>query len=378
MLKTLLLCCRGLIIIFVAMANKLKGNSTKNPVEKTGKIQPDNLKTEKEEKINLKEIARDERTWKIIGFIFLFFAFFLFIAFISYFFTWENDQSEIRKGLSLFNDKANVHNLLGVLGAFISHFFIYKGFGVASLLICTFFFVVGINLLLGRKVWSVWKNLRYVTIGMLVLSVSLAFIFSNSQFSFGGSVGKMIVDWLDNMLGAVGTAALLFVVAVSYIIWQFNPAFNRLQQKKGSQPVADEMEKTEEPIQADALKTINDVYAESNNNGNSLKNNGEPVILSTVNTANTSANEFTLVEKDEPVIIKHVPAAESIVEKELPILPEEEIILPKQEIKPAKKSIKEDNGAADLALEIKAVPEKPGEIIVIPHLICWKHMAAKK
>ena len=44
------------------MANKLKGNSTKNPVEKPGKTKSQKLKPEKEEKINLKELARDERT----------------------------------------------------------------------------------------------------------------------------------------------------------------------------------------------------------------------------------------------------------------------------------------------------------------------------
>lgn len=364
MLKTRLLFSAGLIIIFVAMANKLKSKSTNDPVAKTGKTQPGNLKTEKEEKINLKELARDERTWKIIGFIFLFFAFFLFIAFISYFFTWENDQSEIRKGLSLFNDKANVHNLLGVLGAFISHFFIYKGFGVASLLICTFFFVVGTNLLLGKKVWSVWKNLCYVTIGMLVLSVSLAFIFSSSQFSFGGSVGKMIVDWLENMLGKVGTAALLFVVAVSYIIWQFNPAFNMPKRKKQEETSEAAEEKTEEEaLPALTGKTINEVYAENGSNGNSLKNNGEPVVLTQVNTDKPATTEFTLVEKDEPVIKTPEPVAEVIVEKKLPIAPVEEIketILPKEEIKPARKKNNEDS-AADLALEIKETPGKTGE-----------------
>ena len=64
---------------------------------------------------------------------------------------------------------------------------------------------------------------------MLVLSVCMAFVFgmfSASQFQFGGAVGNMIADWLKKILGSVGTAALLLVVAVSYIIWQFNPAFN--------------------------------------------------------------------------------------------------------------------------------------------------------
>ena len=59
------------------MANKLKGNSTKNPVEKPGKTKSGKLTPEKEEKINLKELARDERTWKIVGAFFLLIALFV-------------------------------------------------------------------------------------------------------------------------------------------------------------------------------------------------------------------------------------------------------------------------------------------------------------
>jgi S-DNA-T family DNA segregation ATPase FtsK/SpoIIIE len=333
------------------MANKLKGNSTKNPVDKPGKTKSGKLKPEKEEKINLKELARDERTWKIIGFIFLFISFFLLIAFISYFFTWENDQSEIKKGLSLFDGKSNIHNLLGVLGAFISHFFIYKGFGVASLLICTFFFVVGINLLFGRKVWSVWKNLLYVTIGMLVLSVCLAFIFSSSQFSFGGSVGKMIVDWLEKLLGTIGTAALLLVVAISYVIWQFNPVFNIPKRKKSIEETDPLV--TEEKAIPVTGKTINEVYAENGANGNILKSNGETIILTPVNTSNQQP-EFKLIEKEED--------AEILQEKILPIAPvtDESLILQKEERSSAKKQTKEEI-ERDIALEIKEFPKETEE-----------------
>ncbi len=334
------------------MANKLKGKSTKNPVDRPGKTKSEKLKPEKEEKINLKELARDERTWKIIGFVFLFISFFLLIAFISYFFTWENDQSEIRKGISIFDDKANIHNLLGILGAFVSHFFIYKGFGIASLLICTFFFVVGVNLLFGKKVWSVWKNLRYVTIGMLVLSVCLAFIFSNSQFSFGGSVGKMIVDWLVKVLGTVGTAALLLVVAISYIIWQFNPAFSIPQRR---QVVVDDEPSKEETLAPVTGKTINEVYAENGSNGNVLKN-GESIVLSP-NISNNPQPELKLIEKEEEIV---EPVAEMVKERTLPIPPVEEAvqsILPKEDIRPSRRSAKEIE--ADIALEIKEFPKEP-------------------
>ena len=59
------------------MANKLKNNSTKNPVDKPGKTNSDQLKPEKEEKVSFKELARDERTWKIAGAVSLFISLFL-------------------------------------------------------------------------------------------------------------------------------------------------------------------------------------------------------------------------------------------------------------------------------------------------------------
>src|SRR5213075_785369 len=102
--------------------------------------------------------------------------------FISYFFTWKEDQDKVFKGASsiLFDNNSKVANLLGRLGAYLSHFFIYKGFGIASLFICTFFFVAGVNLLFSKKVFSIWRNLRYVIVGMLVISVSLAFVFASN------------------------------------------------------------------------------------------------------------------------------------------------------------------------------------------------------
>jgi S-DNA-T family DNA segregation ATPase FtsK/SpoIIIE len=249
--------------------------------------------------------------------------------------------------------------LLGVLGAFISYFFIDNGFGVASLLICTFFFVVGVNLLFRRKVWSVWKNLRYVTIGMLVLSVCMAFTlgFSGSQFPFGGAVGNMISDWLKKILGNVGTAALLLVVAVSYVIWQFNPAFNvpKMPKRRIVDEEQPETNMPEEKVVPVLGKTINDIYAENGSKGNSLKSNGDTLVLSPSLTNNDQPG-FQLIERDEPDV-------EIVKEKPLPITPFEEpiqTILHKEEIKPVRKTAKQ-NSEADIALEIKEFPKEPVE-----------------
>ena len=120
------------------MANRIKKKSPPPP-------NPDKLNPDKRVDVTMQEIVKDERTYKIAGTASLLFALFLFVAFASYLFTWKADQSQIFSsgGIKIFaNDDAHVENLFGVLGAYTSHFFIYKGFGIAAFLFCTFFFVL--------------------------------------------------------------------------------------------------------------------------------------------------------------------------------------------------------------------------------------------
>ena len=49
---------------------------------------------------------------------------------------------------------------------------------------------------------------------------------SGHPFPWGGAVGDMESQWLQQEIGKTGTAAVLLVAALSYIIWRFNPSFN--------------------------------------------------------------------------------------------------------------------------------------------------------
>lgn len=340
------------------MANKLKkSGSGKSPMEKPGKTNSDKLKTEKEEKVSIKELATDERTWKILGAISLAISILLFISFISYLYTWKEDQDKVlRGGLSILMDNdIVVANLLGRLGAVISHFFIYKGFGIASLLICTFFFIIGVNLLFNRRVWSVWRNVRYVTIGMVVLSVCLAFIFARADFSYGGAVGRMIVDWLERFLGLVGTGALLFVVALAYIIWQFNPNF-RLPERKA---IAEkpEIESAEPVTPFMSGKTINEMYAEADidsSKGNFLKSDNGTINFPVNKTGEEDPVEFRVIEKNDADSTKNIfeqpPVEKQIVDD---LLHKDDL-----EERAEDKTVNNKKGTANpnLELEIKTFP----------------------
>lgn len=217
--------------------------TTRKKTKKTKAADASKMKPDKVEKIEVKKLIHDERSHKIAGTVLLLISFLLFVAFTSYLFTWQQDQSGIRDAKILFPD-SNLHfaNALGTMGAYISDLFFRSGFGIASYLFCLLFFVIGVNLFAPRRIFSVKRNLRYVITGLLVISVSASFLFhtpngksfntSSAEFFWGGKVGDMINEWLQQVVGYIGTAALLFVCVLSYIIWRFNPAFNLRKVKK--------------------------------------------------------------------------------------------------------------------------------------------------
>ena len=203
------------------MANTLKAKKDTKPNQEA-------LNPDKEAAINVTEVVKDERTSKILGALSLLFTLFLFVAFTSYIFTWQDDQDMVqlwRTHLFSINDvKAN--NLLGYLGAFVAYQIMFNGFGVAAYLLCSFFFVLGVNLFFTKPIFSLWRNIRYVIVGLFVLSTCFAFVTSSAAFSWGGALGEYTSAWMIKWVGGFGTGAILLVAGFSFIIWRFNPSFN--------------------------------------------------------------------------------------------------------------------------------------------------------
>src|SRR4030095_420890 len=283
---------------------------------------------------------------------------FLFIAFTSYLFTWQQDQDKVFQfGVKIFaiND-VHVSNLLGVLGAYISHQFIYNGFGVSSYLFCTFFFVIGVNLLFAKKIFSLARNLRYMLVGLLVLSVAFAFFFGNSTFSFGGAVGELIEAWLVKWIGNVGTAASLGLAVFTYIIWRFNPVFKLPQRRVPRHSVATNGEVSDDIISNDIMHAEpffvkgNAGFDKSEDIGSSNKlkkdSNGIAVIMPTNDEPEINPlHEFSLKEKYLP------PEETNELRKEKPNDVDEFLL---------------DVNEEEMQLEIKEVQEDDEESIQYP------------
>lgn len=336
------------------MANKLK-TKKKSP-------EPADLRPEKEEKVEVKALVKDERTHKITGAFLLLLAVFLFIAFTSYLFTWQEDQDKVFKGGShfLFADDIKVSNLLGRLGAWVSHFFFYKGFGLASYFLCSLFFVSGANLLFVKKLFRISRNIRYVLVGLLYFSVALAFFFGKSAFPWGGAVGKMISDWMSSFLGTIGTAAILLIGGAAYFIWRFNPSFEvpRVPQlpKIPSLPVRDskaesaaETQTADAPVEEPKL-FIDDKTARKNG----LKKEGGAVVAPP--PVEAGGLELEIIERDPE---QEPPQMEPT--QEMPVIATEPPFIepePAPVVIPAPVTAKPPViPGNDLELEIKTAPE---------------------
>ena len=250
------------------------------------------FKPELEETVEVKTLMQDERTHKIAGSFCFLFAFLLFIAFTSYLFTWEEDQDKVfAEGYKLLlSSESKMSNLMGTFGAYISHFFIYKGFGVASYMFCTLFFILGVNLFSGRKMFSISRNLKYLIVGLPLLSITAAVIAGHTAFPWGGSVGNMGRQYLYSIIGVVGSIALLLVLFLAYIIWHFNPSMPSFKKSVQEHPKVEEENEDFSTAQAESILPVTEA-------GNSLSGNS-PLF---VPEQPGFTNALDLVEKEEEV-----------------------------------------------------------------------------
>ena len=277
---------------------------------------PEVLKEEKEETVEIRSLVRDERTHKILGSVLIFFGLFLFVAFTSYLFTWMEDQDKVRDmgAKILMPNELEISNQLGSLGAYTAFVFFEYGFGLASYLFCSLFFVLGVNLLFDKPIFSAVRNLRYLVMGLIIGSVSAAFFTPATAFNWGGALGKYAASWLTAVIGWAGTFALISLSLFSYLIWRFNPIFKWpvFSSKLKNDPQGLSMEAFSAPtvVEPEIIQPRLDLTE-----GNSLK--PQPT-LSPLTEQHKETPQLELVEKNDEEVAPIVAAPEVAVPKDLP------------------------------------------------------------
>ncbi|WP_353717447.1 DNA translocase FtsK 4TM domain-containing protein [Dyadobacter sp. 676] len=128
-------------------------------------------------------------------------------SFFSYIITGLSDQS-VLDGLghqSIRDAGRQTRNFLGVLGAVVSHIFVYRWFGIGALLLPIVPFVAGWKMAFGREILPLGKITKEVIFFTLWVSVLMGYIvlMSNSENTlsflsggFGYLVNVSFFDWL--------------------------------------------------------------------------------------------------------------------------------------------------------------------------------------
>lgn len=180
---------------------------------------------------------------KIIGVVLMVISIYFFLGCFSYLFTWKIDQDRVMNQsllAILFEDNDEpVSNWFGKLGAWVSHLFIYRWFGISSFVISFLIFLTGFKWLFAIQILPVKRT---YTVGLtLMVWSSLFFGFFASTVNYlGGAFGYHTNHWLSLSFGKFG--ALLFIFALLYIVLValFNPDFKALWQKYISRNIREE------------------------------------------------------------------------------------------------------------------------------------------
>ncbi len=145
----------------------------------------------------------------------------LFFSFISFYFTWQDDQSLLKE---FYNRTEEAQNLLNKFGAAVSHFVMYKGFGLASLIITALLFITGLQLFLSQKKAGLLRKWIWGLLLMIWISIALGF-FAAERPLLGGVVGFEMNDFLQDYTGKIGVFLLLLFGLIFILVrfFDFNP-----------------------------------------------------------------------------------------------------------------------------------------------------------
>ena len=164
----------------------------------------------------------NKKNQRVFGFILILTSLYCFIAFTSFFFQWQEDQSEIMNkswGEVLSRSDIEVQNSLGKVGALISHYLIYLCFGISSYVIPLISGIIGI-LLLGYHITSIKRLVRYSLWGIIWVPLFIYHIFKSQIYA--GGIGFHTNEYLIKLIGNIGTTLLLIIVFLIFITLTFN------------------------------------------------------------------------------------------------------------------------------------------------------------
>lgn len=171
---------------------------------------------------------KDRRFHLTIGLFLIISSIYLMIAFISYLFTGKADQTVVEAigQTGLLDSGRETENLLGLSGALVSHYFIFRWFGVAAYFTPVFMFLIGYKIVFRKELLPIYASFVFCAFFTLWVSVLLGYtVYTTegvSRWGFvSGGIGYQLAVMLEGLIGW-GTILLLIFSLLVFIIYYFN------------------------------------------------------------------------------------------------------------------------------------------------------------
>ena len=221
----------------------------------------------------------------IFGSFLIILSILLFLAFLSYLFTGNSDQSTLTEFTSR---QVQAENWLNKSGAWLSDFFIRRGFGIASFIFSGLLFLSGIYVLMDGNKTKLRKHWIWGSLIVIWCSILFGFL-ATKKHILGGTIGYEMNAFLQDYIGKIGVGLLLLLGLITYLAIRFKVTAQTIGGlwKSAKEDIKDELSDVVTDDQTD-----NEVSIQVDNN------------LSEEAEAIKSAFEIPL-ENLEPTISKH-------------------------------------------------------------------------
>ncbi len=175
-------------------------------------------------KFKLPNFALNSQQKLIFGSFLVLLGILLFIAFLSFLFTGKADQSIISEFPSR---SVETQNWASQSGAWLSDFFIQRGFGISSFIFSGLIFLSGVYILLDLKKSKLSKHWFWGTLIVIWVSVLFGFI-ADKNGLLSGTIGFELNTFLQDFIGKIGVVLLLLFGLITYLAIRFKVTPQRI------------------------------------------------------------------------------------------------------------------------------------------------------
>ena len=285
----------------------------------------------------------------IFGSLLIILGILMFIAFLSFFFTGKVDQSTLTE---MSSRDVKAENWLNKVGAWVSDFFIIRGFGISSVIFSGLMFLSGIYVTLDLKKAKLRKHWIWGTLIAIWFSILFGF-FAHEYDALGGTIGFEMNSFLQDYIGVIGTVLLLVFGLIAYLAIRF---------KVTGQHFVDLFKSAKKDLKSDyQLENEDNGYAAIDNDLTAEAEDIKSAFdLTPVKSEPTieKHSKPTVVNEPKPVINEPIKAPDSDVAIEVEEIAEEE-----SEIDNLSNKLVEDFGQFDPTLELSKYQFPPLDLL---------------